>query len=797
MADAMSAAAPLGEGSAPLVEGSAAAGQGSAPLGEGSAAAGQGSAPQVGGSAASGQGSAPPSRGSLASGQGSASDLVNEDAMCVLKMSKGVFRVPLEELGPALFNRHGEATSGAHCHKLAKRILTLEGFATFRYVAGFCHEPDPKDPLAVSRHGNNMKATDNSLPRLPAKPLKGVFAKTHLVTFLQLYKNGQIPIASGEEASSQCDGAENQSRVELQDALEHGVFMHVFPWSVVRDHREAVIKLMAADNFDHGHGLADSEMRCIKAVRSSIAASSQGSLPVPLGLSQFDVVLRHVTQMSGQRWREQDIGNFWDFGKSTLEAHFDLMHEIWLFAECESSLRVEAAWFGAIAKVNTLLQWTRASLVVAHILSDREKECSVVAGQCVAGAIRKVVVKQIREREAALSQDVEDWVQSVMNTYWMPTQDRETRPVSREVGLPAVAAFLDRVGRLLAQPVLVDLPEKKAKFETKLRSAMEKGWKGSMPEPLTPLRLGAKEPGSQNWTDKLDAQPMVVADSAGRAVVGVKRQAQNKHLEVGVRVEAKRTRLGAKEPETASATISAISDEGVQVKWDEPEKSGCIESLLLVSDIELAKKKREADPTKSGILDVEACKWSPCSTAANNEMLLTLTTATLYQAYVGRSAAHEDLHVVFDKGVFAMYARREMKPGALVMLPFGDILDPAVAPAGSVPIAIVIGGNAVSEMRLRAKNTPKKLGTNEKAVVLVPFWVLATRPASSTKSAAVVPNLVYKTTTMQVNQAPKVEKTQGKEKHAIVIKTICITNDEVVPKGAPLAVKGVLPTTLA
>ena len=52
--------------------------------------------------------------------------------MCVLKMSKGVVRVPLEELGPALFNRNGEATSGAHCLKLAKRILTLERFATFR-----------------------------------------------------------------------------------------------------------------------------------------------------------------------------------------------------------------------------------------------------------------------------------------------------------------------------------------------------------------------------------------------------------------------------------------------------------------------------------------------------------------------------------------------------------------------------------------------------------------------------------------------------------------------------------------
>ena len=78
--------------------------------------------------------------------------------MNVLKMSKGVVRVPLQDLGPALFNRLGEDTSGQHCLTLGKRILTLEGFATFRYVAGFCHEPDPADPLAVSRHGNKMQA---------------------------------------------------------------------------------------------------------------------------------------------------------------------------------------------------------------------------------------------------------------------------------------------------------------------------------------------------------------------------------------------------------------------------------------------------------------------------------------------------------------------------------------------------------------------------------------------------------------------------------------------------------------
>ena len=139
--------------------------------------------------------------------------------MGVLKLSNGVVRVPLEQLGPALFNRNGEATSGTHCLKLAKRILTMEGFARFRYGASFCHEPDPDDPLEVSRHGNSMQAKDNSLPRLPSKPLKGVFAKAHLVTFLQLYKLGKIT-DEGPMASNQ---ALSQSRKELEETLEHGV----------------------------------------------------------------------------------------------------------------------------------------------------------------------------------------------------------------------------------------------------------------------------------------------------------------------------------------------------------------------------------------------------------------------------------------------------------------------------------------------------------------------------------------------------------------------------------------------
>jgi hypothetical protein len=194
--------------------------------------------------------------------------------------------------------------------------------------------------------------------------------------------------------------------------------MHVFPWWVVRDHRDAVLALMASDNFDHGFGLPDSELRCIKAVRAAITACNEGKLAVSSRETQYDVVQRHVLRMAGQKWREQDIGCFWNFTVTTLDQHMDIMQDVWSFAGCESVLRVEAAFFGELAKVASKFQWTRASLAIAHFLSDRDKECSVVAGRCVAGAISKASLRKVRERDTASSQAWEEWSQAIMEKYW-------------------------------------------------------------------------------------------------------------------------------------------------------------------------------------------------------------------------------------------------------------------------------------------------------------------------------------------------------------------------------------------
>ena len=140
-------------------------------------------------------------------------------AQQALRTSRGRQRVPLESLGPAVFNRQGTVTDSRHCLALMDRILKDEAFATFRYEAGYCHEPNPNDPSMVARHATTMHAKDPALPRPCEGALRGVFAKTHLVTALQMYKAGNMPELSRlVEARSQEDPTEVE---EFKLVLEH------------------------------------------------------------------------------------------------------------------------------------------------------------------------------------------------------------------------------------------------------------------------------------------------------------------------------------------------------------------------------------------------------------------------------------------------------------------------------------------------------------------------------------------------------------------------------------------------
>ena len=220
----------------------------------------------------------------------------------------------MEELGPATFNRGGTVTDSQHCHILMERILTQEAFATIRYEAGYCHEPNPKDRFSVSDHGNRMVVKDPNLPLLPKTALKGTFAKTHLVTALQMFKAGKMPeLARVVEARSHEDPEEME---EFNKVLEHGILMHVFPWPEVERNPAGFKALMAADNFQQGVGLRDSEIRCVHAMRRAMDHLDADDEPRSTEELQRRVI-EHTKTYVGSRWLDQELEHFWQFAVST------------------------------------------------------------------------------------------------------------------------------------------------------------------------------------------------------------------------------------------------------------------------------------------------------------------------------------------------------------------------------------------------------------------------------------------------------------------------------------------------
>jgi hypothetical protein len=170
----------------------------------------------------------------------------------------GVRRVPLNELGVSPLNR---LISGKHMHQLGRRIVSVEGFARYRYKQGCCHEPDPADPLAVARATNLVASRDPLLAKVGEVPLKGSFMKTHLMSFLQAIASGTVYWDDTKQLMIPPPAMKS-----LEDHVKHGMFYEVLPWSAVSTHRDAVKCLIASDNFSAGFDLAQTEIDLFKAI---------------------------------------------------------------------------------------------------------------------------------------------------------------------------------------------------------------------------------------------------------------------------------------------------------------------------------------------------------------------------------------------------------------------------------------------------------------------------------------------------------------------------------------------------
>ena len=705
-----------------------------------------------------------------------------------LARSKGIVRVPLEEMGPALFNRQGAPTSGRHCLNLAKRILTIEGFATYRYTAGYCHEADPKDPEAVARHANQMADRDALLPRLGGKNLKGVFAKTHLVTLLQLYKNGHLPELGAWVKKNRSP----EERQELDDVMTYGLFMHVFPWEATPNNKADMQALMASDNFDHGHGLTDSELRCIHAVRSAIQ-----HLKVPQAASQFAVVTKHVQRLSGQRWNEKDMDCFWDFAQTTTDQTLLLLLEVWLYGECEDVLQVDSAFFGAVAKVSALLQWNRTALCVKHFLSDPETECISVGGRWVAGGVDKSTLKRLAaanrsDEQKERSQATEDFVRRIMERYYLPwATNFMNAPFQRDAWAKAFAAFLCKVGNVIAKDDTLDNDHKK-KLETKMRITLEVNRVSDMPARV--IEDGLEPIGDTREADTVQ----------NNIVLSAKRAAAEAGLQLHSEVIEKPTKVAKTDAQTTEnapiGTITKIDNEGVHVDW------GNGKSVLRPLATLVPAPKQKAASQEPASLKLPACKWAVCGTEDNLKMWMNLALTTLYQAYVAQSAAHSDLRVTATPdadtktdGHWRLYAVRDFKAKTLVLLPWNSQLytTDMTRPKDAIPVVMTVKPDKEEAtcvtFWLRAKCVPKALSSSQdRASVLVPFWTLAAKPDTAKTSV-----MMYEKIEIPVPTPNAIAKGVRVQKPCIKLAIPVMMNATAVVKGDRLVVGARPPTDLS
>ena len=256
---------------------------------------------------------------------------------------------------------------------LASRILHVEGFASYRYGAGWCHEPDPQDNHGVSRHANEKAAADPILPRYPPKPLYGVFKCNHLVAFLQLLQSGALRLPGNTEPVNVPSG---QGWDELREVLEHGIEMEVFSHEDVTSHHDEFAALMASDNFASAFAMAEDEFtllhRLAACAREEMTAP--GNLQISPPLLPWDCVLRKIMPTLGNRWTVNDVSRMLNYATSTDPGKVAFVVQLSRFMMDSNEFRIIPSFFQKVTTLPVKYQALRLAFMVANISSDPEKE---------------------------------------------------------------------------------------------------------------------------------------------------------------------------------------------------------------------------------------------------------------------------------------------------------------------------------------------------------------------------------------------------------------------------------------
>ena len=320
--------------------------------------------------------------------------------------------ITVDDLGPALFNRFGGATSGNHCIKLVTDWNKKRGFANFKYKEIWVHRPNPKDPYEVAKHAMQMEINDANLPKTLWKILSGVFRGCHLTHVIKLAKEERHKYADSEEIITPASG-----NAEFQFACEHGLYAFVFDYEDVEKHMPLFMALMAADNMDSDINMPEDEISVLRRAKRSLAI-------VDVGVQDRDnQVVGEVMALCSGRWKEEEVGALVDFAKTTSKDVIAFLEVFQRFYCDPQVFFVEPAYFGYISPKCPDSQWlARGALTVMQYMSDRDpKKKEVLAlgnGKLRADSVSNAMMDNITKMPKKDRSVLEDLLTRIMRTYW-------------------------------------------------------------------------------------------------------------------------------------------------------------------------------------------------------------------------------------------------------------------------------------------------------------------------------------------------------------------------------------------
>ena len=671
-------------------------------------------------------------------------------AQKVLGLSKGKVRVPLDELGPSTWNRFSkQSLNGKHMMQLGERILRVEGFATYRYVAGWCHEPNPADPKEVWKHANANARLDPLLPEYHKKTLKGVFAKNHLVALLQCIKAGNRRLPNESQTMRVPEGPDWD---ELRDVMKFGIWMEVFQYQDVRDNFKAFEWLMASDNFDSAFALAEDELSVI----DRISHSMKHTVPKP-GIQLWDAVLAEIKPLNGNRWSDNDLIRFCNFAKTTnCEKILPFLKSFNKFMADMGNFHVHSKFYDAVASLSPKHQMLRLAICCWQISSDPELECKEASGQLIANAVDKRHFDILRACDDKVLLQFDDCCKQVFQKYWTDFEGQCAWPSSDL--LAAIGGFLVRLAKCIVKPKLAinsedSLKERTAALtdiEKKLREKLSHGDRqGLLPSPVLDVIDTPSEASASGVKRKatLDPAPKVMFDDDGALVRDVGVRAREIGLTTGASVQLTKKSKGI--DAGSLGIVDSIKNDCIAVKLSDSDivqtfalgVLKMIDAPFFSEPADREKEKAEEAERRNARLAAvpEGFAWSPVGLDTSKCILGRMIQGWLYHLHCKCSPAHDLLRFTLpsedDSNGRRIYAMKDISAKSLFMVPFTDVVIPADSYAASgaettngFPINVQFENDRdvftyyLQKPSWSSRVPGYKEGVDQQPAVLVAFW---------------------------------------------------------------------------